>query len=84
MVDTNEAEGLAKDTVGKLQDGMGGLLGDTTTQARGKAKQFAGQAQEYYGDTLDTVRDVTSDQPLLALGVAVGAGFILGALLARR
>ena len=84
MVDTNEAEGTVKDTVGKLQDGMGGLLGDTGMQARGKAKQFAGQAQEYYGDTLDTVRDVASDQPLLALGVAVGVGFVLGALLARR
>ncbi len=84
MVDTNQAEGLAKDTVGKLQDGMGGLLGDSATQAKGKAKQFAGQAQEYYGDTLDSVRDVASDQPLLALGMAVGVGFILGALLARR
>ena len=84
MVDTNEAEGTVKDTVGKLQDGMGGLLGDTGAQAKGKAKQFAGQAQEYYGDTLDTVRDVASDQPLLALGVAAGVGFVLGALLARR
>ena len=84
MVDTNEAEGAVKDTVGKLQDGMGGVLGDTGMQAKGKAKQFAGQAQEYYGDTLDTVRDVASDQPLLALGVAVGVGFILGALIARR
>ena len=84
MVDTNEAEGAVKDTVGKLQDGMGGVLGDTGMQAKGKAKQFAGQAQEYYGDTLDTVRDVASDQPRLALGVAVGVGFILGALIARR
>ena len=84
MVDTNQAEGAVKDTVGKLQDGMGGLLGDTGAQAKGKAKQFAGQAQEYYGDTLDSVRDIASDQPLLALGVAVGTGFILGALLARR
>ena len=84
MVDINEAEGAAKDTVGKLQDGMGGLLGDAGLQAKGKAKQFAGQAQGYYRDTLDSVRDVTSDQPLVALGVAVGIGFVLGALLARR
>ena len=84
MVDTNRLEGAAEDTVGKLQDGMGGLLGDTATQAKGKAKQFAGQAQGYYGETLDTVRDLTSDQPLIAMAAAVGVGFILGALLARR
>ncbi len=84
MVDTNRIEGAAEDTVGKLQDGMGGLLGDTATQAKGKAKQFAGQAQGYYGETLDSVRDLTSDQPLVAVAAAVGVGFILGALLARR
>ena len=84
MVDANEIKGAAEDTVGKLQDGMGGLLGDTATQAKGKAKQFAGQAQGYYGDTLDTVRDVTSDQPLIAIAVATGLGFVLGALIARR
>lgn len=84
MVDTNKIEGTAEDTVGKLQDGMGGLLGDTATQAKGKAKQFAGQAQSYYGDTLDSVRDVTADQPLIAVAVATGLGFILGALIARR
>ncbi|WP_419730111.1 CsbD family protein [Lichenicola sp.] len=84
MVDINSVEGAAKDTVGKVQDGMGGLLGDTAQQAAGKAKQFAGQAQGYYGDTLDSVRDVTSDQPLVAIAVATGVGFILGALLARR
>ncbi len=84
MVDTNRLEGAAEDTVGKLQDGMGGLLGDTATQAKGKAKQFAGQAQGYYGETLDTVRDLTADQPLVAVAAAVGVGFILGALLARR
>ena len=84
MVDENRIEGAAEDTVGKLQDGMGGLLGDTATQAKGKAKQFAGQAQGYYGETLDTVRDLTSDQPLVAVAAAVGVGFILGALLARR
>ena len=84
MVETNRIEGSAEDTVGKLQDGMGGLLGDTATQAKGKAKQFAGQAQGYYGETLDTVRDLTADQPLVAVTAAVGVGFILGALLARR
>ncbi len=84
MVDVNEIKGAAQETIGKVQDGMGGMLGDTATQAKGKAKEFAGQAQSYYGDTLDSVRDVTSDQPLVAIAVATGIGFVLGALIARR
>ncbi len=83
-MDENKIEGVAEEVVGKLQDGMGGALGDSAMQAKGKARQFAGQAQSYYGDTLDTVRDLTADQPLIAVGVAVGLGFLLGALFARR
>ncbi|MBE7211460.1 MAG: CsbD family protein [Gluconacetobacter diazotrophicus] len=83
-MDENRIEGAADDAIGKVQDGMGGLLGDTATQAKGKARQFSGQAQGYYGEALDTVRDATSDQPFIAIGVAVGVGFVLGALFARR
>ena len=84
MVDTNRIEGAAEDTVGKLQDGMGGLLGDGASQARGKVKQVAGQAQGFYGESLDTVRDVAADQPLVAIAAASLVGFVLGALFARR
>ena len=84
MVDTNRIEGAAEDTIGKVQDGMGGLLGDGAAQARGKARQVAGQAQGYYGETLDTVRDLTADQPLVALLISTVLGFVLGALFARR
>ncbi len=84
MVDSNRIEGAAEDTVGKLQDGMGGLLGDGATQARGKAKQVAGQAQGFYGEALDTIRDITADQPVVALVAATGLGFLLGAIVSRR
>ncbi len=84
MVDTNRIEGAAEDTVGKVQDGMGGLLGDGAAQARGKARQVAGQAQGYYGETLDTVRDFAADQPLVTVLAASLVGFIGGALFSRR
>ncbi|MBE7212516.1 MAG: CsbD family protein [Gluconacetobacter diazotrophicus] len=83
-MDSNRIEGAADDVVGKVQDGMGGLLGDTGTQAKGKANQFSGQAQEYYGEALDTIRDVAADQPFVVIAVAAGIGFVLGALFARR
>jgi uncharacterized protein YjbJ (UPF0337 family) len=84
MVDTNGIEGATEDTIGKVQDSMGGLLGDGAAQAKGKAKQVAGQAQGYYGETLDTVRDFTADQPLVVILVASLVGFIGGALFSRR
>jgi uncharacterized protein YjbJ (UPF0337 family) len=84
MVDTNRIEGAAEDVIGKVQDGMGGLLGDTASQAAGKARQAAGQAQGYYGETLDTVRDFASDQPLAAMAAAGLFGLVAGILFARR
>ena len=84
MIDSNRIEGATEDVVGKVQDGMGGLLGDGATQAKGKARQAAGEAQGYYGETLDTLRDLTADQPVVALLAATGLGFVIGALFARR
>ncbi len=84
MVDENRAEGFVRDVGGKVQDAVGGLTGDTSTQARGKANQAAGQAQNLYGETLDTMRNFASDQPLTALLSALGAGAVLGLVLARR
>ncbi len=84
MIDSNRIEGAAEDTIGKVQDGMGGLLGDGATQAKGKARQAMGQAQGTYGETLDTLRDLTADQPIVALVAATGIGFVIGALFARR
>ena len=82
-MDSNKVEGAAKEFVGRLQDGAGGLLGDTATQARGKVNQATGQAQQAYGDVLETVRDLAADQPLVAVAAAAGVGFVLGAIFAR-
>lgn len=84
MVDSSKIEGVAEEAIGTVQENMGGLLGDGASQIKGKAKQVAGQAKGYYGDSLDTVRDITADQPLIALLVATLLGFVFGALLARR
>lgn len=82
-MDSNKIEGATDQVAGKLKEGLGSVLGDRATEAEGKAQQFGGQAQSAYGDALDSLRDVTADQPLLAVGVAVGVGFLLGVLVAR-
>jgi uncharacterized protein YjbJ (UPF0337 family) len=83
MVDENRIEGTIKNATGKVQEAVGGVFGDTQTQAQGKANQFAGEAQSYYGEALDTVRDVAADRPVTALVAAAGIGVVLGLLIGR-
>ena len=83
MVDENRVEGAFQNATGKIQDAAGGLLGDTDMQASGKINQASGQAQAYYGEALDTIRDVTADRPIVALAAAAGAGLLIGLLLGR-
>ena len=85
MVDENQVEGTVTEGVGRLKDAAGGLTGDGSMQADGKIDQLQGRVQSEYGDLLEQAReqfeDVTAmmrDQPLAALGIAAGVGFLLG------
>ncbi len=72
-MDENRIEGTARDVGGKLQDAAGGLTGDAPTQARGKAKQVAGQVQDAYGQVADQAQDAygrVADQAQDAYGKA--------------
>lgn len=83
-MDRNEIEGTVNKATGRVQDAVGGLTGDAATQVRGKVNQAAGEVQRTYGEAVDSVRDMTRNEPLLALAIAGGIGFVLGALIARR
>ncbi|HQT83752.1 MULTISPECIES: CsbD family protein [Acidiphilium] len=56
-MDEDEIKGAAKDIGGKIKDGVGGLTGDESLQAEGKADQFAGKAQKLYGSAKDTISE---------------------------
>lgn len=84
MVDENRIEGAARNMGGKLQDAVGGLTGDTATQARGKVSQTAGNAQNALRSAADTatewsgtVADTVKDRPLTALLIALSVGYVL-------
>ena len=83
MVDENRVEGTIKNATGTVQDAAGGLLGDSDMQADGKLKEATGNAQAYYGEALDTVRDIAADRPIVSLAAAAGAGLVIGLLLGR-
>ncbi|ACD19990.1 CsbD family protein [Paraburkholderia phytofirmans] len=80
-MNSNQFEGTVKDAAGKVQDAVGGLTGDAELQAEGKVRQLAGKAQAKYGDSVDQVAETTRNNPIGALLVAVGVGFLLGKLI---
>ena len=82
-MDENRIEGTAKDFGGKVQDAVGGLTGDSATQAKGKANQASGQAQDMYGQMVDEMTGFAKDQPVAALLSAAGVGIVLGYLLSK-
>jgi uncharacterized protein YjbJ (UPF0337 family) len=83
MVDENQFEGAARDLGGKVQDAVGGLTGDASTQAKGKLNQVSGKAQKTFGDASEELRSNVRDRPLTALVIVGGIFFALG-LLTRR
>jgi uncharacterized protein YjbJ (UPF0337 family) len=82
-MDENKVEGAFRQATGRVQDAVGGLAGDATTQARGKVNEIAGSAQRNMGEVIDTVRNATVEQPLIALAVAGGVGYLLGLIMRR-
>ena len=79
-MDTNQLDGTLKDAAGKVQDAVGGLNGDLELQAEGKARQLAGKAQAKYGDSVEQIAQTARNNPLGALVIALGVGFLLGRL----
>jgi len=83
-MNSDEFKGAARELGGRAQEGLGEVLGTPEDQVAGRVKQAAGQAQRVYGDAADEIMEYVQDQPLTALLIAGGIGFLLGALLIRR
>ncbi len=80
----DQAKGVANNVVGKAQDAFGGATGDVSTQAQGKLRQVAGKAQKNFGDAVSSFQDAALSNPVAALAVVAGVGFLLGVLWSRR
>ena len=55
-MDSDRVEGTASDLKGKVKDAVGGLTGDSKTQAEGKADQLSGKVQRGYGQVKDAAQ----------------------------
>ena len=83
--------GAVRKGVGRVQDAVGGLTGDTAMQLRGKFNDAAGTAQDTVGLARDKAMDLieemevyTKENPRTALALTLGAGVVLGLILLGR
>ncbi len=90
-MDEDRFKGAATNVGGKVKDAVGGLTGDTKTQAEGKFDQVSGQVQNAYGSAKDAIRDEAGslgaqlddfmkEHPLASLLAAGGVGYLLAKL----
>lgn len=93
-MDEDRVAGAAKEFGGKVKDAVGGAVGDSGTEAQGKADRALGVVQNAYGSAKDAVRDnaggvleeiedFVQERPVLALLAAAGVGFMLGQIIDR-
>lgn len=93
-MDEDRIKGAATNIGGKVKDTVGGLTGDTKTQAEGKVDQASGQFQNTLGSAKDAAREgastigaefdsFLSERPMASLLIAVGAGYVLARLMHR-
>jgi uncharacterized protein YjbJ (UPF0337 family) len=75
---SEKVEGIVREMGGRVQEAVGEATGDTRMQARGIYKQAEGQAQQQ----LARLSEVIRGQPLTAVLVALGIGYMLGRLTA--
>lgn len=94
-MDEDRIEGAATNLGGKAKDAVGGLLGDSKLQAEGKADQVQGRVQNAYGSAKDAGREAVGtlgeqldsymrEQPISALLIAAGVGYVFSYLIHRR
>lgn len=55
----DQVKGVAKDVEGKVQEGVGKLIGSKEQQAKGMAKQVTGKAEKSVGDAKEVIKDST-------------------------
>ena len=76
-------EGTTREMGGRVQEKVGEFVGDSKTQAEGLYNQAAGRVQQMAGqaqDATDQISGMIRAQPLIAAGIALGIGYLLGRL----
>jgi uncharacterized protein YjbJ (UPF0337 family) len=59
-MDENRVSGTARNMGGKIEEGIGTLVGDAKTRIQGKLDQASGAAQDLYGQAADAARETAA------------------------
>jgi uncharacterized protein YjbJ (UPF0337 family) len=88
-MDENRVEGTVRKVAGKVQEGVGRIVGDAEIQAKGTANEIRGSAQDSYGQVQESASELVrsvgdvvgrfiKEQPYTATMIALGIGWLLG------
>ena len=84
---SDKFEGTMREFAGKAKDVAGRVTGDSKLQAEGLIDEAAGAVQRNYGvardaanEGLEVLSKTVRDQPLTAIIIALGVGWLLGRL----
>lgn len=84
----DQIKGAVRNVAGHVQDAVGGLTGDRSTQAKGMGNEAGGAVQYGFGKAVDAVQDKYGEfesflrnQPVAAIGFGFMLGFIAKSLL---
>ncbi|MCG5075106.1 CsbD family protein [Paraburkholderia tagetis] len=83
-MERTEAKGMIHEMAGGAQAMAGDLLGNADMQVSGRVKALCGKSQRLANNAAHATRETIAENPLAALGVAVGLGLACGALWAWR
>jgi ElaB/YqjD/DUF883 family membrane-anchored ribosome-binding protein len=80
----NSASGQADDVISKLRDlwsDIESLVANRAPEAGRQARGYARDTRDYAGDVAEQVMEATRQRPLVAIGIAVVATYIVTSLL---
>ena len=60
-INKDQVEGRVKEAGGKIQEGLGKAVGNTTETIKGKVNKNVGAAQAKFGDVKDRAEDNAKD-----------------------
>ena len=80
----DKTAGAFQNIAGRIQEAVGSLTDDASTQIKGRARRVAGGALYGYGEFADRMRESAVRNPVGTFAVIAGAFFILGAICTRR
>lgn len=80
----DKAKDKAEEITGKGQEALGKATGDSALHLEGKIRKQAAQACYGINDCIDTIKSKTANDPVPALLIAGGVGFLLAKILGPR